>query len=161
MSTTAYGDPRPPMPAGPAWAGVWLGLSLGGFVDGILFHQILQWHHMLSAADNPGLTGLRLNIIADGLFHATTWALAVIGLAQLWRARHDLSELRRPAPFLGAILAGAGLFNLVEGVVNHHILGLHHVNETAPPAHWWAWDLAFLAAGAALLALGWRLLRRL
>ncbi|QXE24247.1 hypothetical protein B6N60_02951 [Richelia sinica FACHB-800] len=29
-------------------AGVFLGLGLGGFVDGILLHQILQWHHMIS-----------------------------------------------------------------------------------------------------------------
>lgn len=143
------------------WAGLWLGLSLGGFVDGILFHQILQWHHMLSAADNPALQGHRLNLVADGLFHAATWLLAVLGLAQLWRARDDLAELRHPGPFIGAILAGAGLFNLLEGLVNHHLLGLHHVNETAPPGQWWAWDLAFLASGAALLALGWRLLRRL
>jgi uncharacterized membrane protein len=28
--------------------GVLLGLGLGGFVDGIVLHQILQWHHMLT-----------------------------------------------------------------------------------------------------------------
>jgi uncharacterized membrane protein len=25
-----------------------LGIGLGGFFDGIVLHQILQWHHMLS-----------------------------------------------------------------------------------------------------------------
>ncbi|MCK1539441.1 DUF2243 domain-containing protein, partial [Bradyrhizobium sp. 176] len=32
----------------PISAGVLLGLGLGGFFDGIVFHQLLQWHHMLS-----------------------------------------------------------------------------------------------------------------
>lgn len=114
---------------------------------------------MLSAAENPALRGHRLNLMADGLFHAATWALAVLGLAQLWRARHDLADLHRPAPFLGAILLGAGAFNLAEGLLSHHLLGLHHVNENVPPAQWLAWDLGFLAWGAAMLGLGWRLLR--
>jgi hypothetical protein len=26
--------------------GILLGLGLGGFVDGIVLHQILQWHHI-------------------------------------------------------------------------------------------------------------------
>ncbi len=26
-----------------------LGVGLGGFVDGIVLHQVLQWHHMLSS----------------------------------------------------------------------------------------------------------------
>jgi uncharacterized membrane protein len=50
---------------------------------------------------------------------------------------------------------GFGLFNLVEGIVNHHTLGLHHVNETAPPGQWIYWDLGFLAWGAAMLIGGW------
>jgi uncharacterized membrane protein len=25
-----------------------MGLGLGGFIDGIVLHQILQWHHMLT-----------------------------------------------------------------------------------------------------------------
>ena len=30
-------------------AGIVLGLGLGGFVDGIALHQIMQWHNMGSA----------------------------------------------------------------------------------------------------------------
>ena len=39
----------------PTSAGVFLGLGLGlgGFFDGIVLHQILQWHHMLSSAGYP------------------------------------------------------------------------------------------------------------
>ena len=34
-------------------AGTLLGIGLGGFVDGILFHQLLQAHNMLFAAVRP------------------------------------------------------------------------------------------------------------
>ena len=50
------------------------------------------------------------------------------------------------------MLMGFGLFNLVEGLVNHQILGLHHVNETVPRGQWIWWDLGFLAWGAGMLA---------
>jgi uncharacterized membrane protein len=53
-------------------------------------------------------------------------------------------------------LAGWGLFNLVEGLVDHHLLGIHHVR--GGPYQLW-WDLGFLAFGAALVA-GGLLLRR-
>jgi len=29
-------------------SGLLYGLGLGGFIDGIVLHQILQWHHMVS-----------------------------------------------------------------------------------------------------------------
>ena len=48
---------------------VLLGVGLGGFVDGIVLHQILQWHHMLTATvDHPAETvaGLEANTLADG-----------------------------------------------------------------------------------------------
>jgi uncharacterized membrane protein len=53
-----------------------LGIGLGGFVDGIVLHQLLQWHHMLTShGDYPATTvaGLEVNTIGDGLFHASTW----------------------------------------------------------------------------------------
>ena len=34
-------------------AGIVLGLGLGGFVDGIALHQIMQWHNMGSAVLPP------------------------------------------------------------------------------------------------------------
>lgn len=33
----------------PTAAGILFGLGLGGLFDGILLHQVLQWHHMLSS----------------------------------------------------------------------------------------------------------------
>jgi uncharacterized membrane protein len=139
-----------------------LGLGLGGFVDGIVLHQLLQWHHLLTSAGYPATTlgNLELNTLADGLFHAATWLLTVAGIALLWgaaRRRHA----RWPAKLLwGGVLAGWGAFNLVEGLIDHQLLGLHHVNETAPPAQWLWWDLGFLGWGAVMLAGGWWLLRR-
>ena len=68
-------------------AGAWLpvlllGIGLGGFVDGILFHQILQWHHMLTARGFPPTTveNLKENTFADGLFHGLTWVAIAVGL---------------------------------------------------------------------------------
>jgi uncharacterized membrane protein len=59
----------------------------------------------------------------------------------------------------GTMLIGFGIFNLVEGLVDHHLLGLHHVNETAPREAWIWWDVAFLAWGAIMLVAGWMLCR--
>ena len=72
--------------------GVVLGLGLGGFIDGIVLHQILQWHHMLtdygdhSSFPATTIPSLEDNIVWDGLFHASTWASVAIGLRVLWRA---------------------------------------------------------------------------
>ncbi|MGK7864834.1 DUF2243 domain-containing protein [Falsiroseomonas sp. E2-1-a4] len=147
---------------GLVWAGVFFGLGLGGFFDGIVLHQVLQWHHMLTSAGYPAdsLHNLEINTLADGLFHAITYVFVALGLLVLWRsARRGL--LRWSGRLLaGSLLVGFGLFNLIEGIVNHHILGIHHVNETVPREQWFWWDLGFLAWGALMLAVGWMLLRR-
>src|SRR3954470_24915953 len=60
----------------PKAPGFLLGIGLGGFVDGILLHQILQWHHMLTdTVGHPATTvaGLEANTPADGFFHLATW----------------------------------------------------------------------------------------
>jgi uncharacterized membrane protein len=143
-------------------AGVLLGLGLGGFVDGILLHQILQWHHLLTSAGFPPDTvqNLRVNTLWDGLFHASTWTLTTAGLVMLWRAAGRQDVPWSTSIFVGALALGWGIFNLIEGIADHHILGLHHVNETVPRNDWLYWDLAFLALGAALAFAGWRLVRR-
>ena len=146
----------------PVAAGIFLGLGLGGFFDGIVLHQLLQWHHMLTSAGYPAdsLANLRINTVADGLFHSSTYVFVVLGLAILWRAARR-RHLRWSGKLLaGTLLMGFGLFNLVEGLVNHQVLGIHHVNETVPRDQWIWWDLGFLAWGAAMLLGGWLLLRQ-
>ncbi|TVT38498.1 DUF2243 domain-containing protein [Hymenobacter setariae] len=139
-------------------AGILLGAGLGGFVDGIVLHQILQWHNMLSGQLPPDtLVRAKVNMYWDGLFHAAVWVLTAVGLAMLWSAtgRPDVPHSGRT--LLGGLLLGWGLFNVVEGIIDHEVLGLHHVYEYTPnhlPA-----DLSFLALGLVLLLAGWALVR--
>jgi uncharacterized membrane protein len=143
----------------PVSAGILLGLGLGGFFDGIVLHQILQWHHIATSAGYPAdsVANLELNVMLDGLFHASTYAFTAAGLVLLWRTARK-PHFRWSAKLLFAtILMGFGIFNLVEGIVDHHVLGLHHVNETVPREQWILWDLGFLVWGAGMLIGGWML----
>jgi uncharacterized membrane protein len=142
-------------------AGLLYGLGLGGFVDGIVLHQILQWHHMVSdVRDHPPTTlaGLEANTLADGLFHLATWGF-VLAASILTLVSWRQGRLAPSWSFhFGLVLAGWGLFNLVEGIVDHQVLGVHHVrDDLGGPL---AWDLGFLALGALLLLGGWALHRR-
>lgn len=145
----------------PTSAGIFLGLGLGGFFDGIVLHQVLQWHHMVTSAGYPADTvaNLEFNTLLDGLFHATTYVFVVVGLALLWRAARRPHTIWSGKMLLGTLLMGFGMFNVVEGVIDHHLLGIHHVNETVPPEQWIYWDIGFLVWGAAMLIGGWALLR--
>ncbi|MBM9593619.1 DUF2243 domain-containing protein [Roseitranquillus sediminis] len=144
-------------PTFPTTAGILFGLGIGGFFDGIVLHQILQWHHMVSSAGYPPDTveNLRINTFFDGLFHASTYIFVLAGLALLWRSAHRRHLWWSGRLLVGTLLMGFGLFNLVEGVIDHHILELHHVNETVPREQWIWWDLGFLAWGALMLGGGW------
>ncbi|HEX5997566.1 MAG TPA: DUF2243 domain-containing protein [Jiangellales bacterium] len=150
-----------------ALPGTILGVGLGGFVDGILLHQILQWHHLLTSTntDNIGVKyhpantvhGLKINTLWDGLFHAICWLAVLIGLWLLYsRITHSRGRIWASRTLWGWILVGWGLFNLVEGIVDHHILGIHHV-RSGPDQGWW--DTAFLVLGALLVLGGWALQR--
>jgi uncharacterized membrane protein len=137
------------------------GLGLGGFLDGIVFHQVLQWHHMLTGEDggepSDTVAGLEANTLADGLFHLATWALVAVAMVLTVRAWRN-GELAPPwGAHAGLLLTGWGVFNVVEGLVDHHLLGIHHVRDDlgAPLG----WDLAFLAAGLVLIAAGLALSR--
>jgi uncharacterized membrane protein len=140
----------------PIAAGILFGLGLGGFFDGIVLHQILQWHHMLTDAGYPATS---VENFWDGLFHATTYLFVATGLLVLWRASRRRHVRWATKLLAGTLLIGFGLFNLVEGIVDHHLLGIHHVNETVPSEQWILWDVGFLTWGAAMLFGGWLLLK--
>lgn len=144
-----------------------LGLGLGGFLDGILLHQVLQWHHMLSStdSDNIGLeyypvdtvSGLQMNTLWDGLFHTFTWLCVLSGLGLLYsRVVEARGRAWGSRALWGWILVGWGTFNLVEGVIDHHLLAIHHVR---PGVYQLWWDLGFLLLGVVLVVVGWMLQR--
>jgi uncharacterized membrane protein len=132
------------------------GLGLGGFVDGIVLHQILQWHHMVSSVGaHPvdTVAGLEVNTLADGFFHVGTWLL-VLGASIVTLLQWRRGRLAPSWSFhFGLVLAGWGVFNVVEGVVDHQLLGIHHVrDDLGGPL---AWDLGFLVLGVGLFVVGW------
>lgn len=128
-------------------AGFVLGLGLLGAIDGIVFHQLLQWHHVIDHHDS------RIELISDGIFNALVTGLMLWGAARLFlHAKEDLLS-GRSSVFWGSIWVGGGVFNVVEGLINHHLLQVHHVKPGDPYELWY--DLGFLLSGVILVWIGW------
>src|SRR3954467_6274829 len=98
----------------PVSAGILFGLGLGGFFDGIVLHQILQWHHMVTSAGFPpdSVQTLQINTLLDGLFHAATYAFTVAGLFILWRHARRVHVRWSTRRLAGTLLLGWGIFNV-------------------------------------------------
>ena len=145
----------------PTVAGIFLGLGMGGFFDGIILHQVLQWHHMFTSAGYPAdnLQNLEFNVMWDGFFHISTYIFTLTGMTILWRRASQPHDPWSWKMLVGAMLTGFGIFNVVEGIIDHQILGIHHVNEMVPPEQWIYWDLGFLVWGVLMLVGGWLLLQ--
>jgi uncharacterized membrane protein len=137
-----------------------LGLGLGGFVDGILLHQIIHWHNMGSAVLPPTtIATLEQNMVWDGFFHLAVWTAALVGVYWLLIDGRQAGALPNTSRFSGLMILGWGLFNLTEGLIDHHLLGLHHVRDL--PQHVPAYDWWFLLiGGAGFIVLGRWLYRR-
>lgn len=142
-------------------SGLLYGVGFGGFVDGIVLHQILQWHHMVShVGDYPTDTvaGLEVNTLADGFFHVATWFFLLAGSITAVKAWREGRLAPSWSFHFGLILTGWGIFNVVEGIVDHHVLGVHHVrDDVGSPL---SWDIAFLVFGVLLVIGGWLLHKR-
>jgi uncharacterized membrane protein len=153
-------DSEPSRRSFPTSAGILFGLGLGGFFDGIVLHQVLQWHHMLSSwYPVNSIENLKRNTFWDGVFHSSTYIFVIAGLFILWRCAHRRHLYWSNKLFIGTMLIGFGAFNIVEGLVDHQILGLHHVNELVPVNQRIYWDIGFLVWGAAMFVIGWALKR--
>lgn len=151
--------PAPPRAPISKRAGITIGIGMGGFVDGILLHQILEWHNMGSSVVPPTtMDGMRQNMIWDGEFHAAVWVITLIGIYLLLADARRGAVLPSTRAFTGQLLRGWGIFNVVEGIIDHHMLQLHHVRDL--PVYVPLYDWLFLAIGGiGLLLLGWAMSR--
>lgn len=142
-----------------AWGAFLLGFSLGGFFDGILLHQVLQWHHLLSGVSGEAFRDIRVQILADGLFHVLMYVLAFVGVWLLWRARRAPSVPGTDRRLFANALLGFGVWHILDSVLSHWLLGIHRIRMDVDNPLFW--DLLwFFVFGVLFIGLGWWLRRR-
>jgi len=131
------------------WTGAFLlGMGVIGMLDGILFHQLLQWHSTNMHTDRQH------QIVSDGIFHLGVTIIIFWASIVLWNS-HPAETRDRNKLFVSGLLSGAGLFNFVEGIVNHHILSLHHVK---PGPNQLYYDIAYDLSGIMMIWIGYGVL---
>jgi uncharacterized membrane protein len=140
------------------WSGYLLGFSLGGFFDGILLHQILQWHHLLIALQQEPFRDIKVQILADGLFHALMYLVATAALWLLWRSRSELPAERADRILVANLLIGFGTWHVADALFSHWLTGIHRIkmNSTNPLI----WDLGWFIAFGVLPGVVGGLMRR-
>jgi uncharacterized membrane protein len=156
---TATSAVPPKSPSGSLqWAGHALGFGLGGFFDGILLHQILQWHHLLSGIEEAR-TDIRVLIVADGLFHVLMYVITGLGLWLLWRARAEFSMPLADRRLFGDALIGFGAWHILDSILSHWVLGIHRIRMDVDNPLFW--DLLWFALfGVVPIVIGVILRRR-
>ncbi len=130
-----------------------IGIGMGGFVDGILLHQLLQWHQMISNQLEPvDLTSKNINMFWDGIFHVITWTATLTGILFMWRSRKNSHLNLSNWLFAGGLIAGWGIFNFIDSIFNHYLFGFHNVRENVVGIEWW--NLGFLIVAVLLILIG-------
>lgn len=141
------------------WAGFLLGFGLGGFFDGVLLHQVLQWHHLLSGVSGEAFRDIRVQVLADGLFHVVMYVLALAGLWLLWRTRSQFATPGVDRRLFANALLGFGAWHILDSVLSHWLLGIHRIRMDVDNPLFW--DLLwFFVFGMLFMAAGWWLRRR-
>jgi uncharacterized membrane protein len=132
-----------------------LGFGFGALLDVMIFHMILQWHHLLSGwIRTTTVDGLQANVYWDGLFSLTMTGIMLVGAGMMWRVLNRSSESYSGVRVIGGLLVGAGLFNVFDGIVDHYVLGIHDVvhGTQAFNPHWVGASLLIIGAGILVLS---------
>jgi uncharacterized membrane protein len=136
--------PRPKLSRRLEAGGLVMGVALGAFFDGILLHQVLQWHHLLSLVDDPALEDLRTQVLADGVFHVLVYLLLALGLWLVWGRREGFAAPGAGRALFGDVLIGFALWNVIDVVGFHWLAGIHRIRVGVDNPL--AYDLGWLAA---------------
>ena len=130
-----------------------LGIGMGGFIDGIVLHQLLQWHQMLSNKIAPVTWEAKsINMFWDGIFETVTWLFTFIGIVLLWQSRRRTDLHFSNQLFTGGLIAGWGIFNLMDSIFNHYLFRFHNVRENVPQVA--TYNLGFLLLSLGMIVLG-------
>jgi uncharacterized membrane protein len=131
-------------------AGLFMGMGLAGaLLDGVLLQQFLGWHPL-----SPHPEAARQ---AASLYFVATLATLLVGLDLLFRIPAGVRRVARRR-IGGWTLLGAGLFELLVGLGDHHLAAVRHLRPDAASVV--LWDVAYLGVGLALVLLGALVLNR-
>ncbi|MBD7939021.1 DUF2243 domain-containing protein [Cytobacillus sp. Sa5YUA1] len=100
-------------------SGILFGLGLVAFIDEMVFHQLLSWHHFYDQSTT------KIGLLSDGLFHAFSWFATVASLFMVADLRRRNSWWKKR--WIGGVLLGIGLFNLYDGLIQHKVFKLHQI----------------------------------
>lgn len=125
------------------WSGILFGIGLVAFIDEMVFHQLLHWHHFYDKSTTS------IGLVSDGLFHALSW-FATIGSLFMF------SDLRRRNAlwfkrWQGGVFLGAGAFQLYDGIIQHKLMRLHQIRYNVDIL---PYDLIWNIIAGALIIIG-------
>jgi len=101
------------------WSGALFGIGAAAFVDEVVFHQLLHWHHFYDKSTTD------VGLVSDGLLHAFGWFAVVSSL--FWLAALRARRALNWRGWGGGALLGGGLFQLYDGTVQHKLMRLHQI----------------------------------
>lgn len=131
------------------WSGLLFGVGLAAFLDELVFHQLLRWHHFYDKSTTD------IGLISDGLFHAFSWFATIGGL-------FILADLRRRGVFnlkrwSSGVLLGAGGFQLYDGTIQHKLMQIHQIRYVE---NIMKYDLVWNGSAVIMILAGLFLLKR-
>ncbi|MFJ7831715.1 DUF2243 domain-containing protein [Peribacillus sp. NPDC097206] len=131
------------------WSGILFGIGLVAFIDEMVFHQLLHWHHFYDKSTT------NIGLVSDGLFHALSW-FATIGSLFMFAdlRRRNALWLKR---WQGGVFLGAGGFQLYDGTIQHKLMRLHQIRYDVDIL---PYDMIWNIIAAALIVVGVYLIYR-
>jgi len=137
------------MSAKNSWSGFLFGVGLAAFLDEVIFHQVLHWHHFYDQATTD------IGLISDGLFHAFSWFLTIGGLflfADL--RRRETLQIKK---WWGGVFFGLGAFQLYDGTIQHKVMKIHQIRYNVDVI---PYDIVWNLIAIGFLMVGWQLMKR-
>ncbi|WP_414045303.1 DUF2243 domain-containing protein [Macrococcus equi] len=130
------------------WSGYIAGIGLAGFIDEIVFHQFLQWHHFYDQRTKE------IGLLSDGLLNAMCGFFIIFGLFLLADSRrHYAMDWQY---WIGRLLMGMGSFQVYDGIINHKVLKMHEIRYVDNVI---TYDIIWLITGSLMIIFGYFLSR--
>ena len=131
------------------WSGFIFGIGLAGFIDEIVFHQFLQWHHFYDQMTKE------IGLLSDGILNSICGFFIIFGLFLLADARRKYQT--DWVFWIGRTLMGMGSFQFYDGIINHKVLRMHQIRYVDNVL---TYDIIWLIVAVCMIVIGFFMSRK-